>query len=424
VNEREAAVTLVQWVPAGITLDFAEDGYGHADDIPDLEQQLREHVWRQCRGEATILRCDMDHPMYLMDRGGRLIPCHKNTDHDAINHGESDEHKACKERVERVMIDRGLTVHVESSLTAKGTFNRGRRNDALIINGANRIGYEAQYSYIHEGTVTQRRQRAAIDGITTYFGIPNSNTAAKNIIGRTPYGTYNYLPAEAIRSGRSMRITSGTRDLERWRCTAQPWRCPHKDRRARKNCTWHSDYTKALMVQGDREFGSDDRELAIDQDDLLYGLATGLYVPVQLKRQGKKIWQIVPLPTIDDFLTDGGQLWNRPETTAAPREYRTPSGLLLANPNCPRPVDQAPPTAVANPLPARPLPLTPEESGDLHIYRTGRPFGHLAIGWEPAGKAAPTESPAYRRAVELMHRKWRPTAAAAVRADTTHHTTT
>lgn len=338
----ERAVTLLQWVTTGIILDFAEEGYGHAEDIPDLEQQLREKVWHHCRVEPPILRCNLGHAMYLQDRGGRLVPSHWRREHDAINHGESDEHKACKERFARAMDERGLRVYAESSRTATGGVDRRRRNDLLIV-GTTTVGYEAQYSYIHQQTVARRHNLAAADGVTVYFGVPGDSQAAANIVNHVPYGTYNNLPAEAIRAGRPMYITGGVRDLERWRCAEQPWRCPHADRRKRKNCTWHSAYTTLLRFGEHETSVGYDKSLGVTQENLLFGLATGLYVPIQLKRPGGRTWQIVPEPTINDFLSDGGQLWSRPQAqpAGAPRKQESVADLLTANPNCARPAELA-----------------------------------------------------------------------------------
>lgn len=298
-------------------LDFARDDLGHPDQ-PDLASQLYEELHHRCHQANPPLVCrTYRHPMYLRRDGGQLAARHINQAHEQLNHGKSPEHEACKERILQMADQRGLEAHEESSRGADERTHSGRISD-VVLHGETTIGFEAAYT---DSTlaVTRKFNRGARDGITVYFGGPRERTASSNFIDRVPYGTYNDIPALEIRRGRPMPIISGLRRLRRWRCASEPTSCPHFGKLALCTQTWHSDYL--------------DPEGQVDQDDVVYYLATGTWVPVRLPTKQGSTWQIVPAESVEIFLDDGGTLLDT-KPSVPTKKPKSTTAAIAANPDC------------------------------------------------------------------------------------------
>jgi len=316
-NQR--AVTHLIRTADGLGLDFAREDLGHPE-MPSLTAHLEAEVYQHCTGTAPLLVCrTFGHAMYLKRHGGHLAPRHVSAPLDQIDHGESDEHKACKDRAVRMADERGLEAFTESSLTAAGVPARGRRNDVLI-RGDVTVGYEAQYSDITPAVVTRRLNLGLRDGVSVYFGAPRESRAARSIVDRAPAGTYNYIPALEISRGSPMPIVSGVRGLRRWRCSEEPHLCPLFGTGRLCKASWHSDYGEPLG--------------RIEQDDLLYGLATSEFVPVCLPFKSGNSWQIVPSKTVQDFLSDGGVFVELPQPQRGAGRRAGSDAAIEENPQC------------------------------------------------------------------------------------------
>lgn len=315
----QPAVTDVIRTSDRLFLDFARVDLGHPE-MPDLSLVLRETLHGHCHEDSPALVCrTYSHPMYLRADGSHLSVRHINTKDDSINHGESDEHKACKDRIFAMAQTRGLEAVCESGRSATGRSTSDRRND-VWVRGEKSIGYEAAYTDT-AAAVTRKLHRGARDGITVYFGGPREALAARNFVDRAPHGTYNHIPALEIARGRPMPVISGLRRLRRWRCAGDPHLCPHFGKPTTCTRTWHSDYL--------------DPEGGIDQDDVVYYLATGLWTPVALPAptKSKTSWQIVPTASIQDYLADGGALETEIPTEGKRRSAKRTTSSM-ANPEC------------------------------------------------------------------------------------------
>ncbi|MFH8573778.1 hypothetical protein [Streptomyces sp. NPDC017993] len=132
---------------------------------------------------------------------------------------ESAKHKAMKERIARAADRHGLTAEVEARSTDGKV-----RNDVLVTGGAERIGWEAQYSPITASTVRRRSQAAADLGIVPLW-VTNSDRAA--LINRAPWARVDDFSWKEISSPRSMLVRGGVRHLQAWKCTPTAQRpCP------------------------------------------------------------------------------------------------------------------------------------------------------------------------------------------------------
>lgn len=314
---KQPAVTDLIRTSDEMHLDFARDDLGHPE-LPDLPTQLYEELYHRCHQANPPLVCrSYRHPMALRRDGGRLAARHINPNHEQLNHGESPEHEACKERILQMAGRRGLIAYEESSRGADGHTHSGRISD-VVLQGVKTIGFEAAYTDTALA-VTRKFNRGRRDGITVYFGGPRERIASRNFIDRAPYGTYNDIPALEIQRGRPMPIISGLRRLRRWRCASEPAACPHFGTPTLCTRTWHSGYL--------------DPEGQIDQDDVVYNLAAGTWKPIHLPTRHGSTWQIVPASSVEIYLDDGGKV-----VESAPVSKRSKSkpgtAAITANPDC------------------------------------------------------------------------------------------
>lgn len=216
-------------------------------------------------------------------------PAVTNPTHEQGSRGRSPEHEACQERILQMARTRGLDTFEERP----GAAGTAAHISDVMVRGNRTIGFEAVYT--DSAPVVKRKfNRGVRDGVTVYFGGPRGRSASRNFVDRVPYGTYNDIPALEIRRGRPMPIISGLRRLRRWRCASDPVSCPHFGKPTRCTKAWHSDYR--------------DPEGQVDQDDVVYNLAVGTWVPVRLPAPGGSTWQIVPADSVEIFLADGGTL--------------------------------------------------------------------------------------------------------------------
>lgn len=209
----------------GIRLDLAREDLGHPE-LPDLwdlvYRQDRVYAARRIPVEKRGLQCagicrDQGVIAWMHLRKGpqgQRVGVHQRAEDEARHQtAESDEHKAYKDRIVRVASEAGFTADTEVSAP-------GMRTDALVEADGRRVGWEVQLSTAgSEGprSVRARAQRAIKNGITPAWHTDRREYAARN---DTQWTRSDYLPAHVISKNRDLRVVSGYRVLEFFRCDA------------------------------------------------------------------------------------------------------------------------------------------------------------------------------------------------------------
>jgi len=313
----------------GLELKLEREDLGHPE-IPDLW----EHVYREqkifaarripvekrglqcagiCRDQGVIAW------MHLRQRAnGRREAVHQRAEDEARHQAaETDEHKAYKERIVRVAVEAGFTADTE--VTA-----RGIRTDALVEADGRRVGWEVQLSTAeHDGprSVRARAQRAVRNGIT-----PAWHTDRRDYADRrdTQWTRSDRLPAEVIAKNGDLRVVSGYRVLDFFRCdVTADLPCP--DSAVYRRCG------KLHAVPKPRD---------ILFDDMVRGTAGGEVVPLEyrLKTRVHRFW--VPSDDRDRYLDLlEGRSGNDNAGDGLGEEPEPPGGASLNGPTC-RPWEQ------------------------------------------------------------------------------------
>ncbi|MER7804573.1 hypothetical protein ABTX71_30000 [Streptomyces parvulus] len=176
--------------------------------------------------------------------------------------GESDKHKAMKERIARTASRHGLDVQTEARS------DDGRVvTDVLVAGAGGRIGWEAQYSPITAGTVRRRSARARERNIAPVWVTAD---VTSDLIDRAPWARVDDVPWQRILSPLAMIIRGGVRHLQIWKCTSASERpCPES---AGACGRWHSGwFLPALCIPQER---------ATALDELVVSSAHGEHLPV------------------------------------------------------------------------------------------------------------------------------------------------
>ncbi|MER5312947.1 hypothetical protein ABT034_34825 [Streptomyces sp. NPDC002773] len=211
--------------------------------------------------------------MYLREpRNGRKEAVHERAEDEARHQAMlSDEHKAYQERICRVSSTEGWPAHSEVR-TPVGPRSWIQTDTLVQGEGGIRIGWEIQLSSAaHEGprSVKARAARAAKHGITPAWHTDRSDYASRT---DTHWTRSDNLPAEVIAKSGDLRVVSGYRALDFWRCDHRAlYRCPETQRRC-----------------GQMHVTPKPRDVFFD--DLVRRTAAGLIVPVE-HRTGSKTYR-------------------------------------------------------------------------------------------------------------------------------------
>ncbi|MFD3572215.1 hypothetical protein [Streptomyces sp. NPDC058667] len=331
----------------GIELDLTRDDLGH-ESLPGLWDLLyqgdRMDALRgvpvsrrglQCGGVCR--KAGVVAWMYLRERGGRREAVHERSEDEERHRAVlSDEHKAYQERIVRTAESVGFRADSEVR-TPVGPRSWIQTDTLVQGEGGIRIGWEVQLSTVGvEGprSVKARAARAAKHGIIPAWHTDRSDYASRS---DTHWTRSDNLPAEVIAKSGDLRVVSGYRALEFWRCDDRAlYRCPQTQRRC-----------------GQTHVTPKPRDVFFD--DLVRGTAAGLIVPVE-HRTGTKTHRFWVTDADRERLEDLNS--GRPVLPPAePEDERDlPTGASHRAPTC-RPSVQA--AAAPSVQPATALPPIP-----------------------------------------------------------------
>lgn len=296
-------------------LNLSEEHLGHPE-LPGLwEQMFRHYV-------PGLLVCpaSVDHGspcpggMYVQDRDGKKTAVHyvKGVRHDFDN--ESPEHRALKERVARVAEGVGARVIVEDR--AK---HGKRQTDVLVEHPTGvRIAWEIQRSYASTESVLRRSKIARADGLTPMW---TTDSSEAKWVERTPWSQIAPASWHVIQAGTSLLLRGGVRLLRPEKCSRRflsgGGACPVL---GRGYCDgYHAEWDSPAV-----------RDIRLDLDQLVEGVATGQYVPLAVPRKrGGENWFWVTQPDAARYQ----QLQNPPPTPAR-REDERPAEPKDLDLNC------------------------------------------------------------------------------------------
>jgi len=166
--------------------------------------------------------------MYLRFRRDQREAVHFNTAIDG--HGESDAHKALKERIANAATNGGFEAIIEQ----RPRHGR-RRTDVLVRGNGVLLGCEPQLSPITAQTVRKRSAVARADGITPMWMTDNRKA---QLIDQAPWVRIDRMPWHLYLSDSQIPIRGGVRGLVIERCGRRTGICP--DRKLGRRCNgWH-----------------------------------------------------------------------------------------------------------------------------------------------------------------------------------------
>ncbi|MEE1812620.1 hypothetical protein [Streptomyces sp. BE133] len=256
-------------------LDLNKPDLGHPD-IPNLWDLLyahdRELAARRIPVPERGLQCggicrkaNVVAWMYLRQQAnGRREAVHERAeDEERHTAPMSDEHKAYQERIIRAAEEGGFRAgsEVRTAIAPRKWF----QTDAVVENGDGlRIGWEIQLSsasVVGPRSVRSRASKALRYGITPAWHTDKADLARRN---ETQWTRSNNLPAEVIRKTGVLRVVSGFRALDIWRCDNRAlYPCPD----GKLTRCWKTHATP--------------KPRDIDFDNLVRETAAGLVVPVE-----------------------------------------------------------------------------------------------------------------------------------------------
>jgi hypothetical protein len=369
-----------------IYLDLTQNDLGHPE-FPDLWETVyrtdRMYAARnvpvaerglQCGGvcrEAGVVAW-----MHLRLRAGRREAVHERAeDEDRHSLPMSDEHKAYQERILRAAQEGGFSGDSE----VRTRVGRSWIQTDTLIEGADgrRIGWEVQLSAAAvEGprSVRARAARAEKNGITPAWHTDRATYARRN---DTQWTRSDNLPAYVIAKTGDLRVVSGFRLLDFWRCDLRAIHpCPEGVRRCGR---FHATPTPRSILF----------------DELVRRTAAGTIVPVEFRAGSSKhrFWVTdTDRGRLEDLLSD--------DTRMPPAcEPAAPDHASHNRPTC-KPVPPTPVITTA-PLPAHPAAVwVPAQSAPSAAAATPAP-GASAPALHPSG--LPQELIALQQVADEAH---------------------
>ncbi|MER6736558.1 hypothetical protein [Streptomyces puniciscabiei] len=313
-----------------IYLDLTRDDLGHPE-FPGLwETVYRTDRLYAARGVPVAerdLQCGgvcqeagVEAWMHLRLRGGRREAVHeKAEDEERHSVPMSDEHKAYQERILRVADESGF----QGASEVRTRVGRSWIQTDTLVEGADgrRIGWEVQLSSagVHgPRSVRARAAKAEKNGITPAWHTDRADYARRN---DTHWTRSDNLPAFVIARTGDLRVVSGFRVLDFWRCDVRAvYPCPNGVRRCGR-------------------FHATPKPRDILFDDLVRQTAAGTVVPVQFHAGGgtaHRFWVAdKDRDRLDDLRSDDTQLppvREEPDTAVrASRNRPTCKPALLAS---------------------------------------------------------------------------------------------
>ncbi|MEU1668576.1 hypothetical protein ABZ547_34345 [Streptomyces sparsogenes] len=379
-----------------IHLDLTRDDLGHPE-FPELWETIyrmdRMYAARgvpvcerdlQCGGVCQEAGVEAWMHLRLRANGRREAVHEKAEDEERHVLPMSDEHKAYQERILRAAEEGGFPGDSE----VRTRVGRSWIQTDTLIEGADgrRIGWEVQLSSAGvEGprSVRARAAKAEKNGITAAWHTDRADYAQRH---DTQWTRSNNLPAHVIAKIGDLRVISGFRALDFWRCDSRAlYPCPQGN--GVRRCGKHHATPKPRDVLF---------------DDLVRQTAAGAIVPVEFRTATKRqrFWVTShDRDRLDDLYSDDSQMPAVPQAE--------PPGKASSN----RPTCQPSVTATAATFPATPLapsdgtlqPFVPTQPR-APISETNAPPAAPSTGSSstPAEKATglPTELVALQRAAD------------------------
>ncbi|MGW1778236.1 hypothetical protein ACWCQQ_03720 [Streptomyces sp. NPDC002143] len=354
-----------------ILLDLTMDDLDHPE-LPELWETIyrtdRYYGQRSVPVNQRDLQCGgvcrdagVEAWMHLRLRAnGRREAVHERREDEARHTVPmSDEHKAYQERILRAAEEGGF--HSDSEVRTR--VGRSWIQTDTLVEGADgrRIGWEVQLSSVGSDGLRGVRARAAKaekNGITPAWHTDRSDYAQRHDAHWT---RSNSLPAYVIAKTGDLRVISGFRKLDFWRCDVHAvYPCPHGVRRCGE--------AHATPTPKDVLF-----------DDLVRQTAAGAIVPIQFRTATKlhRFWVTnADQERYNDLLSDTTQLPPAREDSTAPARasHNRPTCRpdLSANPSA-----QSTPQTGQDAAPLSLLPTQPAapamETGSDRAYRSTAP---------------------------------------------------
>lgn len=264
-------------VEFGVELDLTRDDLG-CPDLPGLWARLH----RNCH-EGTLRCIDPEHPagappwLYLRQNedGSREARHISGVEHRTA--GESDEHKALKERIARAAQSGGFEAEIEQRAP-----NGRRRTDVLVRGDGLLLGCEPQLSPITSQTVRLRTKKATNDGITPLW---MTNSPTSKVIDQAPWARIDRKIWHEYLNDTELPVRGGVRSLQIEQCSRMGTVCP--DKKARRPCRgWHGTWTDARQLE---RF-----------DDLIVRAAARELMPVHVRHSAtRSAWFWVPAADLE-----------------------------------------------------------------------------------------------------------------------------
>lgn len=259
-----------------------------------LYAQDRQHAADGIRVENRGLQCagvcrdaGVVAWMYLRQVNGQRQAVHQHAEDEARHHApEGPEHRAYKDRIVRVARAAGHAADTE--VRARG----GRIITDALVDGPDgiRIGWEIQLSTAEANgpsSVRERARKAINRGITPAWHTDRRDYAERN---DTAWTRSDKLPAQVIAKTGDLRVVSGFRLLDFWRCDVTAFReCPKNGWRRRCGKTHTTPKPRDVLF-----------------DDLVRKTAAGLIVPLEYRNGSRthRFW--VPAQDRDRYLDTTG----------------------------------------------------------------------------------------------------------------------
>ncbi|MFC9067898.1 competence protein CoiA family protein [Streptomyces harbinensis] len=217
----------------GIEINLSRRDLGH----PDRPGLLDEILTPTSQRNSQLLECLAHHygspceserggksPWMFVRRGRAgssrpLVAAHLPVTHKPTP-GESDQHKAMKERVVTTAARNGLQADTEVRAA------NGRTISDAVVTGPDgqRIGWEIQFSPLGASGVRSRTAKTLGNGV---FPLWVAKDPTAHLIDRAPWARINDTPWRDIRDGQHLPVRGGFRRFQIWRCTPRdPRPCP------------------------------------------------------------------------------------------------------------------------------------------------------------------------------------------------------